>query len=131
MKKIYTDSSLLVSLLLGEPKSSAIQKWLLSFETMMSCHLLEAELFAVCAREQIDHDTLTMTLEHVSLYTPNLSLAKQYQTLFLKGYCRGPDAYHIACALYVDDQSGNIIFATADQHQGEIAKKVGLETVIF
>jgi hypothetical protein len=39
------------------------------------------------------------------------------------------DAYHLACALYLDPEGKDLLFASADQKQAEAAHKMKFRTI--
>ena len=130
MKAIYVDSSVIVSILFREPHSKKLLEIInQTSSTCYSSQILEAEVYASATRENIVLAEAHKLLMHINLLLPERSLRKEYKEIFSAGYCRGADAYHIACALYLDPERTNLIFLTADQRQQEVAKKVKLTTV--
>lgn len=126
MKLAYVDTSVLVTLLFKESGAAKIHNLLLSYDEIFSSHLIEAELASVASREKIDMILVKKILDNVSLIMPDRSLYEEYTEIFAKGYCRGADAYHLACALYLDDKEQKIHFLSHDRQQTKVASSCGL-----
>ncbi len=129
MKAFYVDSSVIAALLLEEKNSKQIRKTLSRAKQLYSGHLIEAEIFATAKRESIELSLASSFLNPVALVFPEQSLQKEYEEIFSKGYCRGADAYHIACALYLDPEKKNLSFLTLDEKQALIARQLGFNTL--
>jgi uncharacterized protein len=110
----YLDTSALVKLVIAEPETVELQKWLASTErNPVSCDLTRTELFravrrvapglVVRAREVLDSLTLlevsTAIFEHAALLDPTI--------------LRALDAVHVSAALALgDDLSGLVTYDT-------------------
>ena len=118
----FVDTSVFASILLKETGALKFQKKLRAAKTVISSSLLEAELYAICKREKIEFSIIDEALSYISLLFPEKSLKTEYARIFSHGYCRGADAHHIACALYLDPELKNLKFLTADKRQMDIVK---------
>ena len=129
MNVIYCDSSAIVCLLLEEEAHATYRQHLKKADEIISANLIEAEILAVATREKINLSQAALFIEPISMITPDRSLALEYQQIFKIDYCRGADAYHLACALYLDPHGRELLFLTADQRQKKIAHKLGFQTI--
>ena len=129
MNVIYCDSSAIVCLLLKEGTHTTYRQHLKKADEIISSNLIEAEILAVAAREKIDLSQAALFIEPITMITPDRSLALEYQQIFKIDYCRGADAYHLACALYLDPRGKDLLFLTADQRQKKIANKLGFQII--
>ena len=125
MINYYIDSSVLVSMLLQEDQEKRFMTLFEASQGLYSSQLLEAEVYSVAAREDIPPDKASEFIELVSLIIPQRSLRSEFHKIFQAGYCRGPDAYHIAAALYLDPKKQNLTFVSADMTQNQLASKIG------
>ena len=128
MKICYVDSSVIVGILFCEKESPAWIRYINSCDEVISANLTEAEVLSAATRESISLDSAKSLLDAISLIQPDRTLRKEYERIFSSGYCRGADAFHIACALYLDPEAKEIIFFTVDKQQEKVAKSVGFST---
>ena len=126
MNSYYVDTSVMVAIAFSEPNASKYKQLLLSAEDVLSSYLLEAEFFSVIAREKAASEIISY-LDNVSFVIPSRTLKEEYKKVFQNGYCRGSDAFHIACALYLDPDSNDLLFLTADEQQRKVALGVGFK----
>ena len=106
-----------------EPGAAAFAQRLDEFARLISSNLLEAELRAAFARENLlFHESAVAGVEWV---LPDRTLAPELATVLEAGYLRGADLWHVATALYVSPQSRNLSFATLDTRQSDIAAALG------
>lgn len=127
MTVVYVDSSVVVSLLLEETHFRRLRSKLHKAEEVISAALLEAEIYSVVHREGIDNNKAALFVEPITLIIPDRSLSPEYNLIFSKGYCRGADAFHLACALYLDPSKKDLIFLTEDERQRHIASQLGFK----
>jgi predicted nucleic acid-binding protein len=127
VKKIYVDSSIIVSLLLKEKGYHSYRKILENADLALSSSLIEAEVYSVAAREKIPLQKAEEFIQLVSLVIPERSLQKEYFSIFEKNFSRGADTFHLATALYLDPSASELTFMTADKNQGRIAAKLGFQ----
>lgn len=123
---IYVDSSVLVSILFGEPSANHYSKILSKADDVMSHHLLMAEVLSTAARENISLNQITTSLDSISLVYPDRSLLQETTRCLEAGYLRGADLLHVATACYLDPDGADIRFLSADIKQKNLAKKIGL-----
>lgn len=123
MKVAYVDTSCLVAVAFGERGGRAIGRKLREFDELVSSNLLEAELRAACIREGVaDAAAVVATMSWI---LPERALTKEIEQVLASGYVRGTDCWHLATALYLADEPGDISFLTLDQRQGEVAAALG------
>lgn len=122
----YVDTSVLAAILFREPGAEEIHERLRDFDTLFSSNLLEAELRAAGAREDIPTAKITASLESMEWVFPNRSLQQELERTLAVGYVRGADLWHLSCALYVSHALAPVTFVTLDRRQRDVAEAVGL-----
>ena len=123
MSVAYVDTSVLTAIAFDEPGAVAYAQRLDEFARLISSNLLEAELRAAFARENLlFHESAVAGVEWI---LPDRTLAPELATVLETGYLRGADLWHVATALYVSPQSRNLSFATLDARQSDIAAALG------
>ena len=126
MRAAYVDSSCLVALAFGEPEGKRVPSLLRRFGVRVASNLLEAELRAALAREQVPEDpALFGQLDWV---LPDRALTPEIDRILEVAYVRGADLWHLACALFVRTQLPGLAFVTLDRRQRDIAGALGLDT---
>ena len=125
MKVAYVDSSALVAIMFGEPGATATIRQLDACDELFSSNLLEAELKASLAREQVSLEV--EMLRWLSWVLPDRPLTPEINRVLAAGHLRGADLWHVACALYLADDPGAIIFVTLDKQQRAAARKLGFK----
>ncbi len=125
MSVAYVDTSALVSIAFNERGGTSQARRLDNFSHLLSSNLLEAELRAVFAREEIDFTTsLVSGIEWV---LPDRPLTPELKTALEAGYLRGADLWHVATALYVVQKPSDISFVTLDIRQRAVVKALGFQ----
>ncbi|MCY4386062.1 MAG: PIN domain-containing protein [Desulfurellaceae bacterium] len=125
MSVAYVDTSALVSIAFNERGGTSQARRLDNFSHLLSSNLLEAELRAVFAREEIDFTTsLVSGIEWV---LPDRPLTPELKTALEAGYLRGADLWHVATALYVVQKPSDISFVTLDIRQRTVVKALGFQ----
>lgn len=124
MKAAYVDTSCLVAIAFGERGSAKLAARLARYEAVFSSSLLEAELKAAFRREGIGGDPLDV-LPNVEWVIPDRPLSAEIDKVLQKGYVRGADAWHLACALLLAPEGRDLRFETLDARQAEVAKELG------
>ncbi len=124
-KIVYVDSSVFIGILCHEPGSSVSEKALTAADKIVSSILTEAEVYSVAVRERLDWGIVSSIYSGVSLIFPDRSLENELTRVLSCGYVRGADAFHLACALYLDPCAKEIIFLTADRAQAACARTLG------
>ncbi len=127
MSVAYVDTSVLVAIAFDEPGAAAYAERLDEFARLISSNLLEAELRAAFARENLFFPE--NAIAGVEWILPNRSLAPEFARVLEAGYLRGADLWHVATALYVSPQSGSLSFATLDARQSVVAEALGLQAL--
>lgn len=126
MSVAYVDTSALVAIALGEHDGPPMARRLEGFSRLLASNLLEAELRAACARENsVFSEQLFANLKWVF---PDRSLKPELDVVLAAGYLRGADLWHVACALYVTPNPGDIWFVTLDERQRRVAAALGFRT---
>jgi hypothetical protein len=90
----------------------------------LASNLLEAELRAALVREGVAEDGMQL-MSWVTWVYPNRSLEPEFTRVLAHGYVRGADLWHLACALFLVTDPSEIVFATLDRRQGEVAAALG------
>jgi uncharacterized protein with PIN domain len=119
----YVDTSCLVAIAFGERGATALARRLGRFEELVASNLLEAELRAAFLREQVEGPEAL--LESVSWISPERPLSAEIARVLSAGYVRGADCWHLATALYVAPEPGELTFVTLDARQREVAAVLG------
>ncbi len=123
MSVAYVDTSALVAIAFDERGATTCARRLDSFSRLVSSNLLEAELRAVFAREgQGFTASLVSGIEWV---LPDRRLTHEFETALEVGYLRGADLWHVATALYLAPEPGEISFVTLDGRQRTVASTLG------
>jgi predicted nucleic acid-binding protein len=119
----YVDTSCLVAIALGERGSEQVAGELDAFDGLLSSSLLEAELLATLAREDVGEEPAF--LGAIGWVLPDRPLSREIRRVLAAGRGRGADVLHLATALYVAEDPRELTFATLDQRQQELAQTLG------
>ena len=123
MSIAYIDTSAVVAVAFHEPGARSISRKLDEFSRLISSNLLEAELRATFAREDVQvEDRLLSGIDWV---LPDRPLSPEYRAILKVGYLRGADLWHLATALYISKEPAHISFITLDNAQQAVASKLG------
>ena len=128
MSIAYVDTSVLVAIAFDEPGGNQARERLDGFSRLLSANLLDAELRAAFAREQLEFDA--EVLSRIEWVLPDRPLAVELARGLEAGYLRGADLWHIATALYVAPRAEEIGFITLDGPQREVASALGFQVGI-
>lgn len=129
MSSAYVDSSFLVAILLGEPRSRSLQSTLGRFDDLLAGDLLVAEVLATAARERLPLELVAPALESIDLVLPDRSLEAEITEILGHGRLRGADLWHLACAVYVaGGERDAVSFLSRDAPQRELAHRLGFST---
>jgi predicted nucleic acid-binding protein len=120
----YVDTSCLVAAAFGERGAAQIRRRLEAFDVLIASNLLEAELRAAFAREDVAFDE--RLLAPVSWIFPTRSLANEIAQILSAGYLRGADLWHLAVALFAVPEQSGLTFLTLDRRQEGVAERLGL-----
>lgn len=126
MNVAYVDTSCLVAIAFGEPGAKKVARRLERFDEILSSNLLEAELRSAFSREEVPFEP--DPLSWVTWVLPDRSLGREMARALEIGHLRGPDLWHIACALYLVEDPQELSFVTLDQRQGDVAAGLGFRT---
>ena len=125
MRIAYVDTSVLTAIAFDEPGAATHTQRLDEFARLTSSNLLEVELRAAFARENLlFQESMIAGIEWI---LPNWALAPEFATVLETGYLRGTDLWHLATALYVSPQSENLSFVTLDARQSAVAQALGFQ----
>ncbi len=127
MSTAYIDTSVLAAIVFDEPGAGEYALRLDEFDRLISSNLLEAELRAAFARENLVFRE--STIAGIEWVLPDRPLASEFATVLGTGQLRGADLWHVATALYVFPQPSVLSFATLDARQGAVAEALGFETL--
>jgi hypothetical protein len=95
-------------------------------DSFSSSNLLEAELLASLAREEVSFEP--DLLSWISWVLPARPLTPEYSRALAAGDLRGADLWHMACAIYLAGDPSTISFVTLDKRQKTVAGKLGFDT---
>ncbi len=121
----YVDTSVVVAVTFDEPGAERFRETLLRFEVYAS-PLLEAEWRSALRREQAEPNLTD--LELVQWIAHDRPLSEELERVFAAGYVRGADAWHLATALSLGPDSGELTFLTLDDRQRAVAEVLGFRT---
>jgi predicted nucleic acid-binding protein len=124
MRVAYVDTSCVVAVTFGEPGADRVRSTLADFDRLLSSNLLEAEWRASLSREGVDAATEDV-LESIAWILPNRPLSQEITRVLQGGYLRGADAWHLACALFLDPNAAELSLVTLDVAQRAVARKLG------
>ena len=125
MSVAYVDTSALIAVAFNESAGAAIVRRLEELSYLLSSNLLEAELRSACLRESIGFSPGIFS--NLRWVFPDRSLAPEITAVLEAGYLRGADLWHVASALYVAQQPGEMWFVTLDERQRSVARAVGFK----
>jgi hypothetical protein len=123
LKAAYVDTSCLVATSFGEAGAKAVAAQLASFDILVASNLLEAELQSVFVRQRADMPE--DLLSPISWVIPDRPLRPEIRRVLSVGHVRGADCWHLATALYVTADPGELSFLTLDLRQRDVAERLG------
>jgi predicted nucleic acid-binding protein len=126
MTVAFVDSSCVLSMLLDEAHGALMQRQLSAYDRLFIAPLLEAEVYSAAHREQrsVDYDLLR---RFQPIFAPR-SLRPEIERVLASGYVRGADCLHLATALYLAPDPGELTFLTLDERQRAVAVQLGFAT---
>ena len=127
MSIVYVDTSVLTAIAFDEPGAAAHARRLDEFARLISSNLLEAELRAAFARENLLFQE--SAIAGIEWVLPNRTLAPEFAIVLETSYLRGADLWHVATALYVSPEPDSLSFATLDARQGAVAEALGFSVL--
>ena len=126
MKHAYIDSSVLVAIAFDEAGATAAKKRLGTFDQLTTSPLAEAEVRSAGRREHRVIDTHVFgAIRWLHAERP---LSPEIARVLNAGYVRGADCWHLATALYLAPDPGELVFLTLDHRQRDVAKALGFAT---
>jgi len=123
VKAAYVDTSCFVAIAFGERGATALARRLAAFDELLASSLLEAELRAAFAREGIAGEP--HALSAITWISPDRPLRPEIVRVLETGYVRGADCWHLATALYLAPDPGELTFLTLDVRQRGVAEALG------
>lgn len=120
----YVDSSCFVAVAFTEAGSESVLAALAAEDGLWSSPLLEAELRAALRREEVETDA-SQLLGGLQWVIPERALSAELARVFAAGQPRGADAWHLATALWLAPDPGELTFLTLDQGQRDTARALG------
>ena len=123
MKAAYVDTSCLVAIAFDEPQRADVTSRLGGHDVLLSSNLLEAEFRATLVREAGGVDTTLFSW--IKWVLPDRPISIEITRVLQAGYLRGADLWHVAAAIYVTSEPGDLTFLTLDRRQREIAAALG------
>ena len=123
MSVAYVDSSALIAIAFAESRGGSSLANLLTFDRVIASNLLEAEVRSAFAREGLRFQ-LSPGLD-IEWIFPDRPLTSEFARVLQAGYLRGADLWHVATALYVAVDLGEMFFVTLDGRQREVARTLG------
>lgn len=129
MRVAYVDTSALVALAFDEHQGDRVREALAGYDRLFSSDLLEAELRSVFRRE--GRPWSEAWVAGVGRLRPERGLGPLYDRALAKGFLRGADLWHLACALHLAElldplPSPPLGFFSLDRAQREVGEGVGL-----
>lgn len=129
LKTAYVDSSCPVAISLDEPGSRFLLERISRFDRLFSSNLLEAELKAALAREG-SRGRLGNFLSWLRWVYPYERLTREMEQILEAGLLKGPDLWHLACALLLRSRlKEEMFFLTLDGRQGDVARALGFRVL--
>lgn len=64
-------------------------------------------------------------LDKLEVIFPDRTLRRRTERVLEAGYVRGADCWHLATALFLAPDPGQLTFVTLDERQREVAKTLG------
>lgn len=125
MKGAYVDTSCLVAIAFAEAGAASVIRRLAPFDALYSSNLLEAELYAALQRERVSPDSTV--LDRIGWVIPDRPLHVEITRVLQAGHVRGADCWHLASALYLAQDPGELSFLTLDTRQWSVARKLGFQ----
>ena len=125
MSVAYVDTSALVAIAFNERGAAVLARRLDAFSRLLSSNLLEAELRAAFTRE--GHHFAPSLVSGIEWVLPDRPLTDEFGTVLQVGYLRGADLWHVATALYLARDPGEISFVTLDDRQRTVAVALGFQ----
>ncbi len=124
MPAAYLDTSVMIAIAFGEPAGKSMARKLKPVTRLYSSNLLEAEFRAAAWREGHGDEVCTV-LRPLRWVMPSRPLEPEFRRVLEHGYVRGADLWHLASALFLAPEPGQLAFYSLDRRQAEVARKLG------
>lgn len=124
MRLAYVDSSCLVAVAFGEAGAGRVEARLRRSDRLFAANLLEAELRAALAREDVE-DRGESLVSGITWVYPDRPLTPEFDRILAVGYLKGADLWHLAHALFLAPAGKGLAFLTLDQRQRAVATELG------
>ncbi|WIY83986.1 type II toxin-antitoxin system VapC family toxin [Propionimicrobium sp. PCR01-08-3] len=122
---VYVDTSALGALLIDQPESNALLRWLdQTSGTLVSSDLLETELRRLAVREDLDQSDATVLLDGVALAALDRAIYRNAGFLPMR-YLRALDALHVEAAIRLNADA----ILTYDHRLRDAAQSIGLDVI--
>lgn len=118
------DSSCLVAVAFGEAGAGRVEARLRRSDRLFAANLLEAELRAALAREDVE-DRGESLVSGITWVYPDRPLTPEFDRILAVGYLKGADLWHLAHALFLAPAGKGLAFLTLDQRQRAVATELG------
>lgn len=122
----YADTSAIIAVAFREPGWFAVEQRLRGLSPTTSSHLLEAELRAAYARNNLRFDP--RYIAEIEWIVPVRPLSAEISAVLEVGYLRGADLWHVAAALYAARDPREMTFVALDARQRAVAAALGFQT---
>ena len=119
----YVDTSALLAIAFDEQGGADLAQRIAGFSRLVSSNLLEAELRAAFAREDLVFPPAI--LSGIEWILPDRVLTPEFATALQAGYLRGADLWHVAMALYISPDPGDLSFVSLDVKQQAVVQALG------
>lgn len=123
MRGAFVDTSVLLAETFAEVPASIPRDALRSIDVVMASRLLEAEFLSACSRERLS--PRMDVLDAITWIDSTRSLTAEISRVLAAGYVNGADCWHLATALSVAPDPGDVVFLTLHVRQRVVAKKLG------
>jgi predicted nucleic acid-binding protein len=124
LSEAFVDTSSLLAIAFAEPGARGLAERLAGFDRLLASNLLEAEFRTAVARERVLVDP-GLYLASLTWILPDRPLTQEYERILAVGLLRGADLWHLACALFVARNPGDLSFITLDRRQRDVAGRLG------
>jgi predicted nucleic acid-binding protein len=124
LRLAYVDSSCLVAVAFGEAGAGRVEARLRRSDRLFAANLLEAELRAALAREDVE-DRGESLVSGITWVYPDRPLTPEFDRILAVGYLKGADLWHLAHALFLAPAGKGLAFLTLDQRQRAVATELG------
>lgn len=119
----YLDTSAFLKLVVAEPESTAMRRWLVAHGPVWSSYLLYTEAQRAAVRLEVNPDVIDAAVDAVSMVLPSAATFFAAGGL-APGTLRSLDALHLATALEIGDDLEGLV-----TYDGRMAAAAGLLSI--